>query len=395
MSFPDLRRIQEAIRGEKLDGWLFCNFHHRDRLADELLHINRNDTNSRLWLYAVPSDGEPLGFVNAVEPNILDQLPGQKTEYHGREELLAALKTLGGKRWGVHSSDTLLMVSYLDRGTAAMLESAGLELASAAGLVQRFKGLLDDDGIASLERAAVALYDAVDLTWETARKACLDKKPLTEGDLLRVMTAAIEGRGLVSDHPPIIAAGANAGNPHYAAEGAGAPVREGDVVQFDLWAKEKGPGAVYADISWIGVFAPAPAPDYEKAFKDLISVREGVYDYIASELAGGRIVSGAMADAHARAALTKLGYGAAIKHRTGHGIDTQCHGSGVNIDCWEFPDHRPILEGSCFSLEPGIYFSGFGMRTEIDVYVKDGLAVISQGNRRQFELLRCAPGAVH
>jgi Xaa-Pro aminopeptidase len=391
MSFLEVRRIQEAIREEKLDGWLFCNFHHRDRLADEILRINQNDTNSRLWLYAVPAEGDPLGIVNAVEPNILDGLPGEKTEYHGREELLGALATLGGKRWGAHISDTLPVVSYLDRGTAAMLESAGLELASAAGLIQRFKGLLDAEGIASLERAAVVLYDAVDLAWETARRAYLDKKPLSEGDLLRVMTAAIEGRGLVTDHPPIVAAGANAGNPHYAVAGAGSPIREGDVVQFDLWAKENDPRAIYADISWIGVFAPAPAPEYEKAFKELISVREGVYGYIAGEIAAGRTVSGAMADAHARDALIQLGYGPALKHRTGHGIDTQCHGSGVNIDCWEFPDHRPILEGSCFSLEPGIYFSGFGMRTEIDVYIKDGRAVISQGDRRQFEMLRCRP----
>jgi Xaa-Pro aminopeptidase len=381
--------MQEAIRGEKLAGWLFCNFHHRDRLADEILHISRKDTNSRLWLYAVPAEGEPLGIVNAVEPNIRDRLPGKKTEYHGREELLGALKALGGKRWGAHISDTLPVVSYLDRGTAAMLESAGLELASAAGLIQRLKGLLDSRGIASLERAATALYDAVGLTWEIARRAYRDKKPLTEGDLLRVMGGAIESRGLITDHPPIVAAGANAGNPHYTVEGAGAPIREGDVVQFDLWAKETDPSSIYADISWIGVFAPVPAPEHEKAFKDLISVREGVYGYIAGALAGGRTISGAMADTHARNALETLGYGPALKHRTGHGIDTQCHGSGVNIDCWEFPDHRPILEGSCFSLEPGIYFSDFGMRTEIDVYIKDGRAVISQGSRRQFELLRC------
>jgi Xaa-Pro aminopeptidase len=391
MSFPDLPRLQEAIRGEQLDGWLFCNFHHRDRLADELLHINRNDTNSRLWFYAVPAEGEPLGIVSVVEPNILDRLPGEKTGYRDREELLGALKTLGSKRWGAHISDTLPMVSYLDGGTAKMLESAGLELASAAGLIQRFRGLLDGEGIASLERAASALYDVVGLTWEAARKAWLDKTPLTEGDLLRVMSAALEGRGLVTDHAPIVAAGANAGNPHYAFEGAGAPVREGDVVQFDLWARERDPRAIYADISWVGVFAPAPAPEHEKAFRDLVSVREGVYGYIAGEVAAGRTVSGAMADAHTRGALEKLGYGAALKHRTGHGIDTRCHGSGVNIDCREFPDHRPILEGSCFSLEPGIYFSSFGMRTEIDVYIKDGRAVISQGDRRQFDLLRCGP----
>ncbi|MFP3040816.1 aminopeptidase P family protein [Treponema primitia] len=391
-SFLNLSRIQEAICGEKLDGWLFCNFHHRDRLADDILHINRKDTNSRLWFYAVPAEGEPFGIINAVEPGILDKLPGQKTEYFGREELMALLKTLGGKRWGVHISDTLTMVSYLDRGTAAVLESAGLELASAAGLVQRFKGILDGEGIASHERAAVALYDVVEQTWGTVRKAYIDKTPLSEGDLLRVMTAAVEDRGLITDHAPIIAAGANAGNPHYSCDGTGAPIREGAVIQFDLWAKERDPGAIYADISWVGVFAPAPSAEYEKAFRELVSAREGVYEYIAGEIAAGRTISGAMADAKAREALVSLGYGTELKHRTGHGIDTQCHGSGVNIDSWEFPDTRPILEGSCFSLEPGIYFSGFGMRTEVNVYIKDGRAIISQGDRRQFTLLNCQPG---
>jgi Xaa-Pro aminopeptidase len=114
-----------------------------------------------------------------------------------------------------------------------------------------------------------------------------------------------------------------------------------------------------------------------------------VYKYIAAELAAGRTLTGAMADRKAREILDP-GYGPALKHRTGHGIDTQCHGFGVNIDSWEFPDHRPILEGSCFSLEPGIYFSGFGMRTEINVYIQGGRALISQGNRRQFTLLNCS-----
>jgi Xaa-Pro aminopeptidase len=401
MSLRELSRIQEAIRDEELDGWLFCNFHHRDQLSDAILGINRNTANSRLWFYAVPAWEEPLGIVNAVEPEQLDHLPGQKKEYFGRGDLLAALGSLAGKRWGVHLSDTLTMISYLDGGTAAMLESAGLKLASAAGLVQRFRGLLDGAGMASHERAAEALYDIVELTWAAAQKAYDEKKPLFEGALRRVMIGAMEDRGLIGDHAPIIAAGANTGNPHYDFEGEGALIREGDVVQFDLWAKEQDPPAIYGDISWVGVFAPSASPGIARAFGDLVSVREEVYRYIAGELAAGRFLSGAMADAKARESLIGLGYGAALKHRTGHGIDTQCHGSGVNIDSVEFPDPRPILEGSCFSLEPGIYFtagssagnSGFGLRTEINVYIKGGQAVISQGSRRQFTLLNCQGGS--
>jgi Xaa-Pro aminopeptidase len=60
------------------------------------------------------------------------------------------------------------------------------------------------------------------------------------------------------------------------------------------------------------------------------------------------------------------------------------------MDAAEFPDSRFLLEGSCFSLEPGLYFDGFGMRTEMDVYIKGGRPVIS-GGERQFALLDCAP----
>ena len=97
-----------------------------------------------------------------------------------------------------------------------------------------------------------------------------------------------------------------------------------------------------------------------------------------------------MVDQKTRELLTARGRGGALKHRTGHGIDRDCHGSGVNIDGVEFPDHRLLLDGSCFSLEPGIYFSDFGLRTEIDVYISGGKPVISgQKHGRQFKILTC------
>jgi len=76
-----------------------------------------------------------------------------------------------------------------------------------------------------------------------------------------------------------------------------------------------------------------------------------------------------------------------VQHRTGHGIDTDCHGSGTNLDSIEFPDNRYILEGSCFSVEPGIYFSDSGFRTEIDIYINQGKPVISGGEIQKNILL--------
>jgi Xaa-Pro aminopeptidase len=180
-------------------------------------------------------------------------------------------------------------------------------------------------------------------------------------------------RDLVWDHPPLAAAGINTANPHYDLTGQGSVIREGDIIQLDLWAKE--PGAVYADISWAGVYGKKAGPEAEKTFADLVEVREAVLVFI--EEAGGRALTGAEVDAYCRSLLCAGGYGGAIKHRTGHGIDTEVHGSGVNIDSVEFPDHRRLLEGSCFSLEPGIYLSQYGFRTEIDVYIAGGRPRVS------------------
>jgi Xaa-Pro aminopeptidase len=198
----------------------------------------------------------------------------------------------------------------------------------------------------------------------------------------------LERRNLITDHPPIVAAGVHSGNPHYDFSGSGGIIQAGDVVQFDIWAKERHETSIYADISWAGVYETTPPVQAERAFSDLVRVREEVYRFIETELAAGHLLSGASVDEEARNLLTGLGYASAIKHRTGHGIDTECHGSGVNMDSIEFPDSRLILEGSCFSLEPGIYFSDFGLRTEINVYVVKGTPVVS-GKERQFRLLTC------
>ncbi|MDR2185409.1 MAG: M24 family metallopeptidase [Treponema sp.] len=386
----ELGGIREAIRRENLDGWLFCNFQHRDTLADAVLRIGGGESNSRLWFYAVPALGEPVKLVHAVEAGILDGLAGTKAIYVSREDLRAALKPLGGKRWAVHSSDSLTAVSFLDAGTAAFLEKAGLVLVSAASLIQRFRGLLDAAGIASHERAVDQLYGIVDLAWDRVQRAYAGARPLYEGDLRDLMLEEMDRRGLVTGHPPIAAAGANSGNPHYGFTGRGGRIRRGDVIQLDLWAREKAPAAVYGDIAWAGVFSGEAPAETERRFADLVSAREGAFRFIGTELAAGRNVSGAMVDRETRKMLTALGYGEALKHRTGHGIDTECHGSGVNMDSVEFPDSRLLLEGACFSLEPGVYFPGFGLRTEIDVYIAQGKPVVSGKNHsRQFKLLTC------
>jgi Xaa-Pro aminopeptidase len=63
------------------------------------------------------------------------------------------------------------------------------------------------------------------------------------------------------------------------------------------------------------------------------------------------------------------GYGDYILHRTGHSLGETVHGNGVNIDDYETHDDRRLLPGTGFTIEPGVYFEYFGVRTEINMVV--------------------------
>ena len=61
------------------------------------------------------------------------------------------------------------------------------------------------------------------------------------------------------------------------------------------------------------------------------------------------------------------GYGGAILHRTGHSLGEEIHGNGAHLDDYETHDERRLMPGTGFTIEPGVYFDTFGVRTEINV----------------------------
>ena len=387
--------IQKAIAGEKLDGWLFFNFLHRDPLSDRVLDLDETTMNSRPWYYLVPAEGEPLRLCNAVEPDSLSSLPGKLVIYSGRQQLEAVLKSFiaaSGNRWGAQFSKELTTVSTLDYGTAMMLEDCGINLSSSAGLIQRLNGLIDEAGMDSHERAAAELYSIVELVWGRITghfKSVAGGsrvKPLLEREVQQWILDEFEARGMVTDHLPIVACGPNSGNPHYAPEAHDNPLRPDSVLQLDLWAKFRDPGSIFADISWVGWTGAVPPRDVLDVFDTVIAARDRCSSFIREQCEAGLPVSGFDADRETRKVLVDRGYEDRIKHRTGHGIDVEVHGSGAGLDSVEFPDRRKLIHGSCFSIEPGLYAPDFGMRTEIDGYIRDGRFIIS-GPGPQTEIL--------
>jgi len=391
----NINKISEAIRGEGLGGWLFLNFQHRDRIADLTLGIPEKAVNTRPWICLLLPDGGVVKIVHAIESSILDHLPGEKRVYVSRDELRAALREAAPPqgRTAVQVSRNIAAVSTLDHGHAALLESCGYSLTTSAGLIQRTLGLLDARALASHQRASDALYEVVQRIWARVETEMTRGETIREGEVQDWILALFEEKGLVTEGRPIVAVGGNSGDPHYSFGGQGQPLTPEAVLQLDIWARESEPGSVFADISWIG-FLGEHIPEREQAvFAAVVRAREAGLEAIADARQSGKPVSGAEVDRKVRTVLIEAGYTDYIRHRTGHAIDTRVHGYGANLDSVEFPDERLLLEGSCFSIEPGLYLPEFGMRTEIDVTIHGGRPVVS-GPGRQTELLRfCSMGA--
>jgi Xaa-Pro aminopeptidase len=379
LSLP-IRTLSKAVREEGIDGWLFYGFKHRDPLADELLSIPAAQVNSRRWFYLVrtqPKDN--VRICHTIENHALDSLPGSLKTYSSIKELKYLLQEFSGKRLAVQYSLNLPIFSYLDLGTAELLRECGAFLLSSGNLIQKVKGVLTSEGIASHLRAASHLREIVELCAQKISNTVLLGKTLYEGDVQSWILAEFAERKLVTDHPPIVACGHHSADPHYSPEGRGDLIIGNRVLQLDLWAKEGVKDqSIYADISWV-FYTGAVIPEaVAKVFDAVTCARDAVIQFLNRELPE-RTISGSEADQVSRRVLIEKGFKDFIRHRTGHGIDSLPHGYGVNLDSIEFPDTRPFMQGSCFSVEPGLYLKDFGMRTEINIYIDNKHAVVTGG----------------
>ena len=64
-----------------------------------------------------------------------------------------------------------------------------------------------------------------------------------------------------------------------------------------------------------------------------------------------------------------------------------CHGNGTHLDDYETHDDRRLMPGAGFTIEPGLYFETFGVRTEINVFLAEAQAVVSGPIQREILML--------
>jgi Xaa-Pro aminopeptidase len=178
---------------------------------------------------------------------------------------------------------------------------------------------------------------------------------------------------------PIFAIGENSSNPHYMpTKDKSKKIEKENPFLIDIWARLNQENSIYYDITWVGYYGNKVPDDYKKIFEIVKSARDLAVEYINNKLEKNLEIFGYEVDDVVRSYIAQKGYGNYFIHRTGHSIGKFVHYFNVNIDNFETHDNRRIINGCLFSIEPGIYIDGkFGIRLEIDVYIKDNKAVIT------------------
>ena len=192
----------------------------------------------------------------------------------------------------------------------------------------------------------------------------------------------------MTDAPPVVAAQEHAGDPHYTLDPANPrQIGADEVVLLDLWGKLPTPGAVYADITWVG-FTGSTVPDrYGRRSRPRGTDATRRWPWCRNVQRAAAIFAATRSTASAATSSTRAGYGSAFIHRTGHSLGTEVHGNGVHMDDYETRDDRRLIPGTGFTIEPGIYTAEFGVRTEINMFVSEGAAHVTGPLQTAFVLL--------
>ena len=381
-----MRRLEEiarALADAALDGWLFYDFRHSDPLAYRILGLSSQGITTRRWFCYVPAHGAPRALVSAVEAERLAGLGVETVVYRSADRMLAALGELlsGARRIAMNYSPRCAIpyVARVDAGTVEMVRALGVEVVSAADLIQRFEARLEPAQLQSHRRATAIVRRVVDETFAEIARAISSGAPVSEYSAQQFVLARFAAHGLVADDPPIVAVNANAALPHFEpSSAADTPIGRGDLVLLDLWAREPANDAIYADLTWMAYAGERVPQEHARVFAIVAEARDAAVDFIRARLRAGAPVRGEEADRVARGVIERAGFGEQFVHRTGHSIGREVHGAGANLDSLETHDHRALIDRTCFSVEPGIYLPGrFGVRSELDMTIEDGRAEVS------------------
>jgi Xaa-Pro aminopeptidase len=277
-------------------------------------------------------------------------------------------------------------VANVDAGTVEWIRSLGVEVVSSAELIQIFEAKWTPAQLEMHLEAGRRVDRIRHEAFEHIKQATRAGQPLDEYGVQQFVMRRFQETGLVTNHPPIVGANVNAADSHYAPPETGsAPIRRGDLVLLDLWAKlSHEPEAVYYDITWMAFCGDEVPEPMRQAFAVVVGARDAGIRLVQEAAAAGQTLRGFEVDDAVSGYIASRGMAQYIRHRTGHSIGREVHGVGANMDNMETHDERPVIPWTCFSVEPALYLPDFGVRTEVNVFVEERGARVTGEMQMEF-----------
>ena len=368
-----ITEIQNELAELDLDAWLLYDFRGINPIAQNVAGLAEAHI-TRRWFCLIPKHGEPRWLIHKIETSNFVDVQGEVSLYAGWEELNDAIRSLLAdvKTVAMEYSPNaeIPYISRVDAGTLEWIRSFGVDVQTSAELAQRVEARLNEAQATGHQLSAKLVLQAKDYAFNWIGSQLRDGKTITEYEVQQEILGQFAAMDLVTDHPPIVAVNAKSSDPHYAPSATDTQeIKKGDFILIDLWAKQKDPDAVFADTTWVAYAGKTVPAEYVEIFDIVKEARDSAIRLIQERWEAEAPIHGYEVDDCVRGYITEKGYGEYFIHRTGHNIGTVIHGNGANLDNLETRDARALIPGVCFSIEPGIYLTAFGVRTEVDVFL--------------------------
>ena len=274
--------------------------------------------------------------------------------------LLELLKEHPAKKIGFESQHmTVATYKQITEALKELPSGDGPAFVATTGIVDGMRTVKDPGELALLQRA----IDVADMAMAAVAPAIQPGE--TEREVAWRLEKTMREMGADSiSFDTIVAAGPSGAMPHHSPSDR--PIQAGEPVVIDMGARVAG----YCSDITRTVCVGEPEETFRKVYDIVLGAQLTAIATIRAGMSGGD------ADSLARAVISEAGYGDNFGHSLGHGIGLAVH---------EYPRVGPkssnlLEQGMVFSVEPGIYISGWGgVRIEDLVLLeKDGARVLSK-----------------
>lgn len=369
------QKVIDILRILAIDAYMVYDFRGSNHIGRGVLNFNTHTT--RRWLALITKTGQTHFIIPKIEESLFNGAAATKDVFTTYEEFQEIIKTLLSDCKTValdYSPDNnIAVLDVVPAGFKELIKTLlpEIKIVPAAEISQHLASIWGKKGLETHRVAAKLLKEIADEAMEFVTKSLKDKKMITDFDVESLITQRYLDQNMLEDHGNICIVSTNqrASNPHYyPTETENYPIEADSVILFDMWAKLNQPGSIYGDITLMGWIGPNPVPEkVQEVWEVVKGGRDAGIQFIKENISKG--IQGFEVDRQVRDFITSKGYGDYFIHRTGHSIDTNTHGSGANNDDFESKDTREIITDTGFSIEPGVYLSEFGVRSEVDMYI--------------------------